>query len=393
MKGLLFELITEVEASENLGYLHQEGLSNGMAGLAYYYYHLFKITQHRPFLDKSISYIERVLFLVGKEEQLITYYASNLAFGLSGLAFTINEFDQKNELLFSVRSMIRDIDDLIGQAMLQQLGYGHFSILFGFSGSLFYFNCKSDKAAVKMITDTLEQLLLQTGFRNFKSLEEYFTKTFRSATASLNFSFIHGLSGLFYVLLLIAIKHKNVDSKFNLKAVLHSFLSYLLENYLSDESQSNIFNVYRNKINAPPQRQQIFAAHLNDLYMLIFIKKYSMFYNDRSFKTTTDVLITKAIRNNSFIQQNLVEEIALVEATTITELLKKLLVYTDDPELWKTYQLMNAVIDKCIALRFKKETTWDQKLKLINGYPSVILNRASHFYPEKATSWSKVLML
>jgi hypothetical protein len=395
LSGVLADLMDEVESSERTNCLYQEGLFNGIIGLAYYYYHLFKITAHKRYLRKSISYIRQVICFVGKEDQMITYY-SNFAFGMSGLAFVLAGFGPKSTLSLPVAEITRDLEDLIYQSMIQQVSHNQYSLLFGFSGSLFYFNTKDDKTAAAKISGFLEHLESETGFRHHASVTEYLKKTLRSALPNLNFSLINGVSGVFYVILLVAIKHPEIDKKFKLRDIISDFLNFILVGFVNDNPHASVFNIVMAAGSSGQTRKnngEGFAAYINDLYMVLFFVRYCSFYGEQSMKTTVGIFLDRLVNNNERLQHQLLEQGAFVESATITELFNTLHQYAAFPELGLICRSMATLTEKCLYSKNNETMTWDQKAGLIKGYPIVILSQLSFLHRKASSSWNKVLFL
>lgn len=391
--SLIRSMHEELELHENLSLLHQEGMFTGTTGLAYYYYHLFLITKQKSHLLKSKAYVEQVIDTIGEEQQIITYYASNFAFGMSGFAFLLNSFGNEMELSYGIKSIKNDLDEMIYQSMLNQINHKQYNLLYGFSGSLYYINSRTDAKAVKEIDHFLNHLILESRFADYNSVPAYLDQVFDHCGNSSNYGLIDGITGVFYVLLLIAIKHPTIAQKFLLKNIVYDFLITLTDKQIGHVRKNFIFETEVEVSQQSVYTHEQLSSHINDLYITLFLVRYQSHFADHRLDLIVSKKLLDVIDDNKFIQPLLFRCNMLPEITTAAEVLKAINKYVDYPEINSLYHSICESINKCLLSNSHRPQPWNQKLSLIKGYPIIILNQLSFKQADHLSAWNKVLFL
>jgi lantibiotic biosynthesis protein len=177
-----------------------DSLLGGGLGMAFYYYHLYKIFNNEDYADKALDFIEHAVNLSGEADK--TLFGASFSAGGAGMGYLIKTLHDDGLLDMDLEDELSDLDEYLFQSALAMIVQdGNLDYLHGAAGIIYYFShrlpdARSHERVTRLITAFIQKKIVTengTWFSNYVMDKDDRTE--------INFSLSHGQTGFLLILM------------------------------------------------------------------------------------------------------------------------------------------------------------------------------------------------
>jgi lantibiotic modifying enzyme len=198
MRTLVKKQLDKVNDIINAAICRNDSFLSGRAGMAYYYFHLYKVTEVPGFREKGEALLERVFDnLDARHPQLVGNSLSN---GGAGLAYMMNALGSEGLLAFDPAEFA-ELDKFLFDMAFTQIEEDFIDYLHGATGVIHYFTSRDPGGIPGYYNDALIYKLCNNAVRKEEGswFRNYTIRT--DDKQKINFGLSHGLCGILLILL------------------------------------------------------------------------------------------------------------------------------------------------------------------------------------------------
>ena len=386
-------IIVENNFQENIGLL------SGAMGEALFLFHYDKFNGENRVYNRGIELIE-IIFKTINGGNLQTSFCN----GLAGVGWGIEYLIENNFIEEDIRDSLTEIDDLIGEMMVNEMANGHFDYLHGASGNVLYLLRRRQSNSSKIdsyLKRYLEFLDRSSEVSQNNSLKWSSIVDSRTNKLGYNISLSHGIASIIVILSKLYI---NQIEKDHTLCLAEKSVNYLLEQRV-DKSKLHsyfpTFSIESNSVILPENLQSRLSWCYGDVGISAALwQSGKNFCKKEWMALAVDIALKSTYRplNNTGV----VDAGICHGASGLCHIYNKFFINTGNKRFFKASQFwlhetlrMAKFNDGLAGYKFfdpSKQGNWINETNLLNGICGIGMAMLSSKY-EMNNSWDESLLL